>query len=239
MSKKIKMQKSKIKGIIQNIKVLTFVFLLGFVIFGVFSGAATATVPVLPPCEVSPDGSLNLANCNPLRAAGVNDIKDLACKVTQFLATKLMPPILVLMVLWASFLYLTAAGKPQNVTSAKQVLIFAIIGAGILILAPALVALVAGIFGAGETGTSSACRQLTTTASFMTVIANLINWFSWFLAIVSVVMGLYSGFTYMTSQGEPQKITIASKTLFYAVIGVAVAILAFGILALIEGFIVQ
>lgn len=188
-------------------------------------------------CDVSPDGTtFNLQGCNPLAGKGVNTILDVVCLVAQFLATKLMPPIAMLMVLWSSFLYLTAAGKPQNVTSAKQILVFTIIGAGILVLAPALIALVLTIFGSGQT--AGTCSQLATTSTFTTVLANLINWFSWFLAVSSVAAGLYSGFLYMTSGGDPRNTAIAGKTLFYAVIGIVVAILSFSIISLIKSFIV-
>ena len=141
------------------------------------------------------------------------------------------------MVLWASFLYLTAAGKPQNVTSAKQIIVFTVIGAGVLILAPALLTLVLTIFPASQT--PGTCSQLATTSSFTTVLANIINWFSWFLAVSSVAAGLYSGFLYMTSHGDPRNTAIAGKTLFYAVVGIIVAILSFSIISLISGFIAQ
>lgn len=193
-------------------------------------------VAVAQNCPQTDNNIFDLGQCNPLGGKGVNTILDVVCLITQFLATKLMPPIAVLMVLWSSFLYLTAAGKPQNVTSAKQVLVFTVIGAGILVLAPALIALVLTIFGSGQT--PGQCSQLATTSTFTTVLVNLINWFSWFLAVASVAAGLYSGFLYMTSSGDPRNAAIAGKTLFYAVVGIMVAILSFSIIALIEGFIV-
>ncbi len=203
-----------------------------FVLSGVFSGTAFANSH---DCPVKPDGSFNLGDCNPLKA---KDVTEVICSVATFLEVKLMPPIAVLMVLWASFLYLTAAGNPGNVTSAKQILVYTIIGAGILIIAPALIALVIDVFGGGAGGSkSSPCSQLAATTTLTAVFANLINWFSWFLAIVSVAAGLYSGFLYMTSSGDPRKAVMAGQVLFYAVIGIAVAILAFSIIALINGFI--
>lgn len=191
---------------------------------------------VLAACDTSSNGmEFNLQDCNPLGSA--NTILDVMCLITKFIAEKLMPPIAVLMVLWSSFLYLTATDKPQNVTSAKQVLVFTIIGSGILVLAPALITLVLSIFGGGQQVTGT-CSQLGATSTFTTVLANLINWFSWFLAVASVAVGLYSGFLYMTSSGDPRKTVIAGKTLFYAAIGIAVAILSFSIIAIIKGFIV-
>ncbi len=213
-----------------------------FLSFGIIAvlliavGFAWSGVFAADPCPQLNANEFNLKGCNPLGGKGVNTITDVVCLVTQFLAEKLMPPIAVLMVLWASFLYLTAADKPQNVTSAKQILVFTIIGAGILVLAPALIALILTIFPPA-TGTPTQCSQFHATSSFTTVLANLINWFSWFLAVSSVAAGLYSGFLYMTSSGDPRNTAIAGKTLFYAAIGIAVAILSFSIIAIIKGFI--
>lgn len=194
---------------------------------------------VCPSCPIKADGSFDLGQCNPLGSTGVNkNILDVVCLVAKFFSTVLLPPIAVLMVLWASFLYLTGLDKPQNITSAKQILVFTVIGAGILVLAPALITLVLGLFSGGAGQTPGACSQLATTSSFTTVLTNLINWFSWFLAVSSVAAGLYSGFLYMTSSGDPRNTAIAGKTLFYAVVGIAVAILSFSIISLIESFIV-
>jgi len=187
-------------------------------------------------CNGAPD-CFDLSTVNPL---GTSEVTVIVCNVALFLQVKLMPPIAVLMVLWASFLYLTSAGSPGNVTSAKQILVYTIIGAGILIIAPALIALVIDIFGKSTTVTTatSTCSTLASATTLTAVFANLINWFSWFLALASVAAGLYSGFLYMTSSGDPRKAVMAGSILFYAVIGIAVAILAFSILALIKGFIV-
>jgi len=156
--------------------------------------------------------------------------------VTNFISVKLMPPLAVFMVLLASFLYLTAAGNPAKVVSARQVLVFTVIGAGILLLAPALVALTIDIFG-GTTSAISQCDRQIATATFLATLTNIINWFSWLLAILSVAVGLYAGFLYMTSSGDPQKVVTANRVLVYAVVGVVVAILAFSVISIVEGFI--
>ena len=61
------------------------------------------------------------------------------------------------------------------------------------------------------------------------VILNLVNWLSWLVGVASVVMGLYSGLLFITASDDANKIETAKKTVIYALIGVAVAILSFSI----------
>lgn len=175
---------------------------------------------------------------NPL-GTGVNEIQDVACLVVSFLARELMPPIAVLMVLWASFLFLTAGADPGKVNTARQILVWMAVGVLILILAPALVALVVNLFG-GSSGTntvSTYCRPQAAADTVVNTLVRLINWFSWLLAVLAVAVGLYAGFLFMTAGGDAQKLTVARRVLFYAVVGVVVAIMAFSVIAIVRGFV--
>lgn len=67
-------------------------------------------------------------------------------------------------------------------------------------------------------------------------IARVVNWFSWFIAVVAVAMGLYAAFLYLTARGDAKQISDAHKTLVYAIIGIAVAILAFSIVTITKTF---
>jgi len=66
------------------------------------------------------------------------------------------------------------------------------------------------------------------------IFTDLINWFAWFIAVVSVVMGLYSGFLFITSSGDEAKLKKARDTFIYTIIGIVVAIISFGIVAIAE-----
>ena len=68
--------------------------------------------------------------------------------------------------------------------------------------------------------------------TLITKITTLVNWFAWFVALVSVVMGLYAGFLFITARGEPAQLKTARQTLVWAVIGIAVAVLAFSIITI-------
>ena len=84
------------------------------------------------------------------------------------------------------------------------------------------------ILNAPEAGKSGGI----TTTSFVNTVINVINWFSWIVSAVAVVMGIYAGFLFMTARGEPATLSSARKRLIWAVVGIAVAILAFGIISI-------
>ena len=67
-------------------------------------------------------------------------------------------------------------------------------------------------------------------------IARVVNWFSWFIAVVAVAMGLYAAFLYITARGDAKQVSDAHKTLVYAIMGIAVAILAFSIVTITKTF---
>ena len=67
-------------------------------------------------------------------------------------------------------------------------------------------------------------------------ITRVVNWFSWFIAVVAVAMGLYAAFLYLTARGDSKQVADAHKTLVYAIIGITVAILAFSIVTITKTF---
>lgn len=71
-------------------------------------------------------------------------------------------------------------------------------------------------------------------ASFTKITTNVINFLSTDIAIpLTVIMVLVGAFQMMTSAGDPEKATQGRKTLTWAAIGFAIAILASGITSLI------
>ena len=64
-------------------------------------------------------------------------------------------------------------------------------------------------------------------------IVEIVRYFITFLGIIAVAMVMYSGFLWMTSNGEPEKVTKAKRTLINSIIGLIVAISAFAIVTFI------
>ena len=70
-------------------------------------------------------------------------------------------------------------------------------------------------------------------------LVEIVRYFITFLGIIAVAMVMYSGFLWMTSNGEPEKVTKAKRTLINSIIGLIIIISAFAIvtfiISLIEG----
>ncbi|TSC59725.1 MAG: hypothetical protein LiPW15_745 [Parcubacteria group bacterium LiPW_15] len=66
--------------------------------------------------------------------------------------------------------------------------------------------------------------SLTGVTSFIEgTVLGLIKWAFWVLAIIMVI---YAAFVYLTAGGDPEKVSKASHMLLYAVVAMAVALLA-------------
>ena len=114
--------------------------------------------------------------------------------------------------------------------------IFYIMLVCVVVIAPTVVYAVAPPSALGNISNSSdagnANESFYTPTGIATIITDVVNWFSWIVALASVVMGLYAGFLFITARGEPAQLKTARGTLLWAVIGVAVAVLAFSIIAI-------
>ncbi len=58
------------------------------------------------------------------------------------------------------------------------------------------------------------------------IVQKVVNWLSWFVGIVSVIMIVVGGFKYITSGGDSNKVTGAKNTIIYAIIGLVIVALA-------------
>jgi hypothetical protein len=64
----------------------------------------------------------------------------------------------------------------------------------------------------------------------------VVNWLFYILIVFSVIMVLIAGYRYLTSNGDPEKVSTATKTITYAAIAIVVALIAKGFPALIGSF---
>jgi len=74
--------------------------------------------------------------------------------------------------------------------------------------------------------------NITGTTTLVDTIMGLVNWFAWFVGLAAVVMGLWAGILFITAGGDSAKVTTARNILLYAIVGIAVAILAFSLVAI-------
>lgn len=66
-------------------------------------------------------------------------------------------------------------------------------------------------------------------------ISRVTNWFFVIVLIVAVIFLLVAGFQFITAGGDPDKVNSARQNVMYAMVGVAVAVLARGIVSLVQG----
>jgi hypothetical protein len=78
---------------------------------------------------------------------------------------------------------------------------------------------------------------ITNITQVQNVANKIVSYVGAFFWIAAVASGLYSAFLYMTSQGSPEKLGKAGKSLLYTVVACVVAIMAYGIPALVDSFI--
>ena len=70
-------------------------------------------------------------------------------------------------------------------------------------------------------------------AQLENLIQKIVNWFSWFVLTVAVLFLLVAAWTFLTAGGNPESVAKARQMLIYALIGIAVAVLAWGMVPLI------
>jgi len=68
------------------------------------------------------------------------------------------------------------------------------------------------------------------------ILDRALNWFFGIAIVIAAIMLVYAGFNYVTATGNEEKIKTATKTLIFALIGVAIALLAKGLPLLIQEF---
>jgi len=72
------------------------------------------------------------------------------------------------------------------------------------------------------------------TVDVMTALDSIVNWLFTILLVVAVVFLVLAAFNFVTAGGSEEKVTTARSQVMYALIGVMVALLARGLIALVR-----
>lgn len=78
--------------------------------------------------------------------------------------------------------------------------------------------------------------DVATLACIPLVLQNIINFMIIFAGVICVFLIIFAGFKFVTSEGDPEKIAVARKTLFYAIGGFMLVLLSFVILTALSEF---
>lgn len=74
--------------------------------------------------------------------------------------------------------------------------------------------------------TTSGCSTTASGDKVNSLVATIINIFSWVVGVISVIMIIYGGFKYITSGGDAGGVTGAKNTILYAIVGLVIVALA-------------
>ncbi len=80
----------------------------------------------------------------------------------------------------------------------------------------------------------AAAGVIDTPDQFLALVTKITNWAFSSLLVLAVLFIVYAGYMFLFSQGDVEKAEKAKKQLLYAIIAVAIAILANGIIALTQ-----
>jgi len=77
----------------------------------------------------------------------------------------------------------------------------------------------------------------TVTIDIWTFLNKLLNWFFGIVIVLAALMFVYAGYTFIMAAGDAAKIKTALNTLIYGLVGVAVALMAKGLVYMICTFV--
>jgi hypothetical protein len=146
---------------------------------------------------------------------GTEEIRGLYSAMEVF-----MGAIAVLIIVITGFRLVTSAGNEEVITKSKKQIMYAIVG---LVLLGVSELVVKDIIFPKEGSTLPDVQRA------QQLIINITNFASSFVAIVSIAMLMYGGFLYVTSTGKEETAGKAKKVITGAVIGLLVAMGAYGI----------
>jgi len=95
----------------------------------------------------------------------------------------------------------------------------------------------AGSGGAGSSDGIEAPDVELTLWGEKSILTKAINWLFGLVIFVAAIMLIWAGFTYVTSAGNAEKMKTALNSVIYALIGIAIAILAKGFVYMICQFV--
>lgn len=75
-----------------------------------------------------------------------------------------------------------------------------------------------------------------TRTSILDLLDTILTWVDMAIFIIGILIILYAAFLYMTAAGDEEKIGKAKRTFIYGLVGIGIAILAFGIWELVASF---
>ncbi len=105
----------------------------------------------------------------------------------------------------------------------------------IAMMSPAYADNIADQYLTGENSVNPGIPGQTEDDSLMSIIKNIINAVIGLVGVAAVLMMIIGGVSFITSQGDANKVTKARNTILYGVVGLIIALLSFAIVNFVLG----
>jgi len=138
--------------------------------------------------------------------------------------------VAVVYVFWGGFMIMTSTGTPESVAKGRDKIINGIIGLIIAVMAASVVSYITVELTKGGSTTGLGLPDLTGDegAGALAFVLNLVYRLA---AGITVIFVSISGFNFVTSGGDPQRVAKARNSIIYAIVGLIIALLAVAIIA--------
>ena len=161
------------------------------------------------------------AVCNGEQPADQYEIRKIMWQIVLNVVTMVLQIagyVCVGFVIWGGYLYMLSSGDPGKVANGKKTITRALIGITICVTASLI---------------SGAIVDIAETSIDGNFFANIFNHAFMWAGIVCVIMMIIGGIAYVTSVGNPQKVSKAKNTIMYAAIGLIITLVAAAIVNLV------
>ncbi len=151
----------------------------------------------------------------------INTIKTLIVNIINLLLS-IVATVAVLFMVIGGIKYITSAGNPEGIESAKNTILYSVIGTLLSIMAFAIVTFISNRLPTPTPmGPQLPIKQ---------VVTSLTNGLLAIAGTIAVLFIIIGGFQYITSAGDPDAIEKAKNTILYAVIGLLACILSYAVI---------
>lgn len=126
----------------------------------------------------------------------------------------------VIMIFIGGIVYITSAGSQNQITWAKNIIKWALIGFAIAVAAPALLKEIKDLVSNEQ---ASAADLIDNANTMRKILVNVLNFLLAGIGILSLIGLTVGGATYLTSAGDRGRIDTAKKMILYSMIAIAVS----------------
>ena len=212
------------------------IFILATAIFVIFSGIFFVTGIKAAPYDDSKDGAhfLDLIgehgfDTNTTGEPDTSLIDVIVIIINAVLS--FLGIIFIALIIYGGYMWMFSGGNEQNIEKAKKILINSSIGVAIVLASAAISSLVINTIKDGDMATAD--QWMNPDRSVSDIIVAIINIALGVFGVLFTGMIIYSGYVWMFSGGNEEKVGKARKMLVSAVIGAVIIMMSFAITMLI------